>query len=154
MSNMTLEQAKYTLQQNLAQGMECPCCQRFTKRYRRKLNNGMARSLIAIHRWFCQSGHQGHKWLHVVEEMGLTAHHEEYSKLRYWDLLEQDVREDGKPTGLWRITEKGYLFLENRLTVEKYVYLVNAELVGMNGPQVSIKDALGEKFDYEELMAV
>jgi len=35
----TILEAKQLLKDNFAQGIECPCCGQFVKRYKRKLNS-------------------------------------------------------------------------------------------------------------------
>ncbi len=146
----TLDEAHEAFMAGLEKGIECPCCGRFTKRYRRKFNHGMASSLIQIYKWSCQNPGQ---WMHVVEELGMECHHAEYSKSRYWGFLIQEPgKTEGTPSGRWMITDKGGQFVRGGLTVPKYIYLVNSEMVGIGGDDISIKDAIGDHFDYDELM--
>jgi hypothetical protein len=46
---MTLADAQKWLAERVKGGARCPCCNQFTKVYRRQINSGMARSLIAMY---------------------------------------------------------------------------------------------------------
>lgn len=128
-------------------GASCPCCTQFAKVYKRKINAGMARSLISLHRLSASS-----EWIHVPT--ALSARSREEGKLRYWGLLEEEKerREDGGRAGYWRVTDKGHQFALNRITVPKYAKVYDDRFRGLEGDPRSIIDALGDKFDYNELM--
>ena len=44
----TVKEAKTFLRKNFDQGIDCPCCGQFVKKYKRKLNSSMAYALILI----------------------------------------------------------------------------------------------------------
>ena len=44
----TIKEAKEHLRNNFEEGIDCPCCGQFVKLYKRKLNSGMAATLIRI----------------------------------------------------------------------------------------------------------
>ena len=77
-------------------------------------------------------------------------------KLYHWGLIEEMAKDPGDTTrrtsGLWRPTEKGVQFVQCLLQVPKRVYLYNNEILGWDDQTVTIRDALGTKFDYAELM--
>jgi hypothetical protein len=77
------------------------------------------------------------------------------TRLAHWGLVEQESerRPDGGKSGFWRVTPLGERFLLGDATIPKYVYVYDGRALRSGGPQVSIRDALGKKFDYAELMA-
>jgi hypothetical protein len=148
--DVTLEQARDWLRQRTDEGARCPCCTQFAKVYKRAINSGMARALVTMYRV------GGEDWLHkptVLRGLGAAARDE--ALLRYWGLVEEEVavRPDGGRTGWWRVTPKGGLFVLNVTTVQKYALVYDSRCLGLDGPQVSIVDALGTKFNLNDLMA-
>ena len=149
MSGETLDEAKLRLQAGLDEGMTCPCCGQFAKRYRRKFNSGEARSLINIYKrgyWSMLD------WVYIPS---LSAKSREEGKIAYWGLLQEseDEREDGGRAGWWRVTPKGENFIINGLRIPKYVIVYNAACLGFDSNEmVTIKDCLGDKFDLRDLM--
>lgn len=107
----------------------------------------MARSLILMH----QRG--GSDWLHIPT--ALPARSREEGKLRYWGLIEESPieREDGGRAGWWRVTAAGTDFVLGRSTVQKYARIYDDRLLGLVGDWINIYDALGDKFNYDELMS-
>lgn len=146
---MTLAEARRILGERAHDGMRCPCCDQMVKIYRRQVYAEMAKFLTQIYRG------AGREWCHtpsLVPELrgGDTA------KLVHWGLIESmpGEREDGsKRTGWWRVTEKGEQWLHGRVSIPKYALIYNGEFLGFDGGPVTIHDALGERFDYRELMA-
>ena len=134
-------------------GVPCPCCEQNVKLYPRKLNSGMASMLLYIWR-ATQEGHG--PWIHVSHhflEQKKNAVAQEYSKLRFWGLLEEQVDGAGKRVpGVWRITDKGIDFAEDRITVPRTAFVFNNKVWAMSEDTTDIKTALGDKFDYDELM--
>ena len=57
-----------------------------------------------------------------------------------------------KSHGLWRITDKGISFVLNTSHVCEKVKLYNNQAWGFDGSLINIKQALGNKFDYSELI--
>lgn len=59
--SMPLSDARATLRTLVDVGHQCPCCRQFSKVYRRRLNAGMAASLVKL-------------WAAVGERPGVFAH--------------------------------------------------------------------------------
>ncbi len=98
----------------------------------------------------------GKKWAHITTvHPRLAGNGGDLSKLRHWNLIEEkdERRADGGRAGWWRITDEGEQYLQNKLSVPKYVLIYNGRILGFDGPNVSIMDALGTKFNYQQLMA-
>ncbi len=143
--NDTIAAGKAWLRARLDDGSNCPLCGQHAKVYKRKVNSGMARSLIHIYRI------GGRGWVHV---RAIGAQSREEGKLAYWGLLEEQtgVGLHGGRAGYWRVTEKGEKFLKGHILIAKYARVYNGRVLGFEGPDVGIKDALGTKFNYEDLM--
>lgn len=145
---MTLGEARAILRELVDDGHPCPCCSQFAKVYRRKIHAGIARGLIAAYR------HAGREWFHgpTVIQAGDSG---EVSRLRYWGLVEEatERRDDGGRAGWWRVTDRGEAWVRGRATVPKYARIYDGRCLGLTGDPVTIRDALGSRFDYDELMA-
>lgn len=126
---------------------ECEGCGRYTRKYNRKLNSGMARSLIKIWNMSGQSP--------VCIPEVLDDKCREEAKLRFWGLLDKVDRRDaeGKNLGYWRITDAGKAFVLNQSKVKSHALVWGNRLVRLNGGMIGIEDALGKHFSYAELMA-
>ena len=156
----TLAEAKQWLQDHIADGAVCPCCDRYTKLYKRNINSSMAYVLILIHNHF-QSAPEA-EWLHVpsyLNERGLrgcvsAAIRGDWAKLTHWNLLteKQCLCGTGTLAGYYKITARGVAFAQNTCRVAKSVYLRNNEVEHFSDDTVSIRGALGKKFNYSELL--
>jgi len=143
----TIDEARAVLRANIDKGMKCPCCTQMVKMYRRPMSAGMAVALIAIHR-AAPAG----AWVDVKT---IDVRGGDYAKLRYWGLLEMYPQTPDQATrhaGLWRVTDKGRLFVTGALSVPKYARVFDERPKGLVGSPVDIKQALGTKFNYQELM--
>jgi len=145
----TLRAAKVWLAKKLNDGAECPCCGRHSEIYKRSLNSAMVFVLILIDR------SKDYNQLHVpsyinaqVKNPKLAASvRGDWAKLVHWGLIEETRR------GCYRITEKGRLFVRNRSRVPKHVWVYDGEALDQQDTEtVSVVEALGDKFDYSELM--
>lgn len=139
-------------------GGTCPVCTQHVQVYPRTIHSTMARALILMHRHALTSPEPG-GWLNLPELLkrtGLGERGSDTRKLRYWDLIEQmeGTREDGSPrTGWWRVTPLGHQFVRGHALVPKRAHVFNERLLGLDDSTlVSIRDCLGKKFDYDELM--
>jgi len=153
-----LEGAKAFVQTNLRDGVTCPCCGQLCKIYKRKLNSTMALALVLIYQFF--KTHKHADWLHVAAFLVKVKHDSSIAggdvvKLRYWGLLERAAgeRPDGSDRiGRYKITDLGKQFVEGRVAVASHVLLYNQSLLGTATELITIKDALGQRFKYDELM--
>lgn len=118
----------------------------------------MARGLIALHE-YCQANPT--EWVdvtHYLVEEGIIASNSNVALLRHWGLLEaipDAVRPDGSGrVGLYRMTQLGFDFVRGQIKIPKYATLYNQELLALSTAElINIRDALGSKFDYDELMS-
>lgn len=143
-------------------GTECPCCGQFVKLYRRRLNNALAHALILM----VNRPKTSDPWFHVPTYLAsqtatATIRGGDWAKLTYWDLIEPlaaERRDGSKRSGFYKVTDKGYQFARGRITVPKYAYVYNSTLYGFSDGDkypmqtTTIREALGAKFNYAELM--
>lgn len=155
---ITLEEARAWLRERVREGATCPCCKRLAKVYKRKLNSGMAYFLIRLYR------KRGFRPTHINDFIGeekMTASMVGGVLLHQWGLIEeipeweQALSQEKYKSGFYRVTKLGAQFAENRVRVNKFVYLYDNRIVRGDGDEatVSITEALGDKFDYQELWA-
>ncbi len=151
---MGLDKAREELLMAVANGgtVDCPCCYQTAKMYSRLIDSRMAAGLIAVYK------HED-EWVHIPTLANETLKLGNQlggvlAKLRYWGLLEEEKRrrKDGGRAGFWTITDKGVEFVERRVKVKKYAKIYNNRVIELHGDEITIDDALGEKFDYEALM--
>lgn len=129
-------------------GAKCPCCRQMAKVYRRGINAGQAAILV---RWWRQ---YGTKPVMVAEQVKTPGG--DYAKLRYWGLVEDmhARREDGGPAGQWRVTDLGEMFAASKVAIPRFVYVYDNRLLRVDESEsITIQEALGKRFDYDELMS-
>lgn len=151
-AHITLADAQDNLLAVIQDGAECPCCGQFAKVYKRKFNSGIAKALIDLYR----ETEGGHKWFHARNVLvGIGSSSAEYSKPEYWGLMERkkEKKEDGNISGFYKLTDAGRDFILGRRRVEKFVHLYNTLVYGFSGPEITIREAIGDHFNYDELMA-
>ena len=157
----TIAQGQDWLRPRLTVGAICPLCHQFAKIYKRKLSSSMAYALILIYRAF-RNGPD--VWLHVPEYLsrnslfGVVVRGGDWAKLVHWGLIVSkgdEVRDDKSPrTGLYKITDLGRAFVEGRVSVPRYAYIYNEQCLRMSDETlVTIQQALGDRFNYAELMS-
>jgi hypothetical protein len=139
----TMAEARDWLRLRAPKGERCPCCQQFVKVYRRKLNAAMARAVIILH----QHGRGWVQFDHLVRGASSKLGHD-FIGLHYWGLTEKHAER----AGYWRITDKGESFARNESEVNSHAVLYDGRCIRLDGDQLSIRTALGRRFDYDELM--
>lgn len=144
----TLDEARDDLTAKLSDGVTCPCCGQFAKAYPRRVTGGAAASLIRVFR------EHGHDWFRAAGQHGVSALGGEFARMAHWGLIQEELtaRPDGGRSGWWRVTAKGAQFIRSGLTIPKTVVLYDNHIIRFEGPMVTIRQALGEKFNYAVLM--
>ena len=149
----TLGEGKKFLRENWENGTNCPCCTQRVQLYKHKLNSTMTRSLIALY-WLDR--HKPNEWHHVSEFEKWRGGYGggQFAKVKHWGFaIDQDNDDPAKRTsGQWKITQKGRDFVEGQITVPAKVRLFDSKFYGHEGNHINIKESLGSKFDYSELM--
>ena len=88
-------------------------------------------------------------------ELGVSVSYDA-ALLRHWGFIEErgDERPDGNPrAGYYRITPAGRDFACGRASTHQAVFLYNNRRAGQTAETVTIREALGSRFNYNELMA-
>ena len=136
-------------------GTDCPVCTRRVQIYDRNIHSTTAAMLIRLHRLGPGFHHLGDFLSPDGRKIpkGLSGG-PDFAKLRFWGLIESmpHIPNEKKNSGFWQITEKGKAFVLCQITVLKYVSTYSNKVLGFWGPPVTIKDCLGTKFNYLELM--
>jgi hypothetical protein len=151
--NITLIQARKNVMSDREKGTRCPCCDQYAKIYNRKLNSAMARSLILVDKYFSMPDAEEH--LHVERYLTKYTRATDFYKLRFWGLIEAKDRSivDGIPNaGYWKMTQLGKDFVRDLVRVPARVAIYNDSFMGHSTDTINITEALGQKFDYIELM--
>lgn len=149
---VSFNQAKEWLRDQFKTGkaVKCPCCDQTVKRYKRKLNSGMAITLIRIYK------HHNRSQVYVKEFLrkNKMPNNHDWTLLKHWGLLEEvaNTNPEKKNSGVWKITDLGIHFIANRTLVPSHLYFYNSEKIGKTNTTTSIIKALGNKFNYQELM--
>lgn len=151
----TLQEAKDYLKDNWEKGVECPCCKQTVKLYKRKMTSATGIVMIKISK--ADKDDQGYVHLPpILDNLKGTAHQGGYATLaHHWGLIEpmMALRDDGSNrVGYWRLTPAGQDFVEGKTTVARYAKIYNNHCYGLQGDQVGIREVLGNKFSYRELM--
>jgi len=144
--------AKHEMNLGLDKGTHCPLCNRFIKRYKRKMNSGMSRSLIWLYE---EHNDTGKRWIDVGEcAPTFVRRSNEISRLSLWGLVKEKPLsgDDKKSSGMYRITNDGEDFVRGKTEVPSHVFLVNNVVEGFSEGTISIRESLGDKFSYSELM--
>lgn len=154
----TVAEAQSWLRDRVNDGERCPVCTQWAQTYRRTINAGMARSLVEMWRV------GGLTPVHVPTQIGARSREE--GKLAYWELAEPcgnavtpdtapDVAEHfaGRDRGWWRVTAKGRDFALGTTTVPQYAVVFDGRVLGHDGKPITIRDALGTRFDLDALLA-
>jgi hypothetical protein len=148
--DMTLREAREVLRTMVDEGHDCPCCRQHAKVYRRKVHASMAAGLIRAFK-------HGRREFSYLPDTLSHRQNADFAKLVYWSLIEPELearRSDGsKRTGRWRVTAAGEAFLRGTQSIQKYARIYNGRCLSLTGELVTIRAALGKKFNYEELMS-
>ena len=144
----TIADAKAWLRERLREGAECPVCTQYAKTYARTIHSSMASALVRLYR---NDPQDWQAFADVLEHRQIA----DAGKLRYWGLIEEErvLRPDGGRAGWWRLTALGRMFVRREVWVQKYALVYDGTCLGLDGPSITITDALGERFDYAALMA-
>jgi len=142
---------------NREEGCQCKICDQNVKMYKRNFYSSMAVVLIKIYNAIAieEDG-----WLHVEDLLKAdtslpSSTRGDFSKAVHWGLLEKQIgeRDDGSDrVGYYKITQKGCRFVQGHTTIPKWVQIYNKEVMGFAEEHITIKEALGTKFNYTELM--
>lgn len=141
----TIEEARKFIISNMEDGVRCPCCNNYCKLYKRAIHTEVAVFLIKLVRSFSIT----QDWVHIRDIVkSNTKASTDGSYLPHWGLV---IVKD-KRLGYYKPTEKGIQFVHKKITVPKYVYLYRNKIIEFSTQRITISQALGTKFSYQDLM--
>lgn len=149
-----LSEAKKRFKKMIAEdGGDCPCCGRWGKIYKYKVNATMARGLM----WMYSVSPLG-EWVNIQERgPKWLLRSKSLSTAKHWGLIERlelddEENKDTRHSGVWRLTLRGREFVKNKTLIEEHVFIFDDRIVKFSKSMASIVDCLGKKFSYTELM--
>lgn len=160
----TLAEARERLHARLDEGSVCPCCvcpccDQLARLRRYKLDSGIA---YALTQFYVLGGPHHRDWVHYADVTRIAGNTMKFSLAKFWGLLERSGEKmltgQRSPAGRknsrgeWRLPDMGCAFVEGKITVPASILVYNDTCYGMSDEQVTIHQALGDKFDYDELM--
>ena len=153
MGNITLEEAKEQMIANAEDGAPCPCCGRLVKLYKRKLHSEMAAFLCRlVGRWLVDPKYYSTRELCPATSKSST----DGSYLVHWGLVEKEPAQNssGGKAGMYRPTAEGVAFAQRKTSVLSHIHMLCGDVIGFGPKRITIDQALGDKFDYYELMGL
>lgn len=152
---MTLEEARKSLREGWEDGLPCPCCTQFVKLYPNNLTGSRVVGLIQLVRMWEQNPEPVHvKELKLHGDVDVRVVGGTFALMRHWGLIETEENTDPakRASGRWRPTQDGIDFVNGKITQPKTAYIFNNHAWRFGEERVNIREALGIKFNYEELM--
>jgi len=150
----TLENAKEWAREKMREkAISCPLCAQTIKMYERKFTSSQAAFLL---RMAFLVGFDTSIEIHyseVNDKLGFCCN--EYGSIGRWGLIEKclEKRADGNSNGFWHLTNEGVLFAKGESRISGTIMIYNDRRYAFGGDLIYIKDALGDRFDYDELMS-
>jgi hypothetical protein len=137
----TLTEARAAVQQSKEDGVfsHCPCCDQGVKVYPRRITSTMVRQL--------------HQIVHARQpvkprDIKFLSAGRDTAKMAYWGLVVQTLH------GGWTATVRGRQFLYGKCAVPEIAFVYNQQCIGFSENLCTVRDRVGEKFNYDELMGV
>jgi len=154
-NEMTIEQAKQFLRENMTNGTICPCCNNFVKMYQRKLTSTMVFCLIHFKKNMDRNGNDFQRFISILDQMKLTpTQRADWQKLVYFKLIEPETNERGHVrSGFYRLTKIGIDFVNHQTSVPEFANVYNSKVFGYSETKINISQAIKNKFNYLELMS-
>jgi hypothetical protein len=140
-------------------GADCPACHQHVRIYVRPMTSPMARLLVEMYAANEAVGATPATPVHVPvllrQRLRDVAAQGGYVTLAHlWGLIERGFPLQGfDRRGYWGLTNLGVGFVRGAARVPRAVEVYNGRVRGTQGPMITIRDALGEDFDLDALLA-
>ncbi len=158
MEGLTLQAARadYFEAAESTEGGTCPCCDRHGKVNANYLRSGITRGAIWLYNWHCDESFS--RFCHLPTQAPryvLTSNN--MGKLRHWGVVEREVVEtdDGhkhEKSGRYRLTSYGRAFIQGTVRAPECIFTYNDEVWGKGDDLVTVRQALGKSFNYDEII--
>lgn len=147
---VTIAEERTRLKNNIHKGTKCKCCGQMVKLYTRKLYSSQMKGLINLYKKYMNKPDYYH-----ISTFEIVAGGGDFAKMEFFGLIEAQTNTDStkRTSGMWKPTQKGIDFVNGRISVPEAVMIYNQSFVGFTENHIYIKDAIGNKFNYEELMS-
>lgn len=153
-----MEEARTYVEENVDDGVICPCCDGQVKRYRRTIYRAMAIWMILLVRLYRTQFawvHSGHVEK-LRQSLGIEANFRggDPAKLAYWKLTREMINEDTKKrtSGFWQPTEHGMKFADGKLAVRRRAVTLHNRVLWYEGEKRFISASFRNPFDYKKIM--
>lgn len=141
---------EWTLTSLGGRGIICLCCDQRVQLYKRRLDWSMALGLV----WLVRTSGASRHWVHQSRQPKRVLNNGMFAQLAHWGLTEERANARKKQgSGYWRPTDTGIRFAYAEITVPSHVYLYNQQYYGCTDTPLTIREALGTRFSYADLMA-
>lgn len=129
-----------------SRGCVCPACGNYVRIWRRSMISTNAADLIRLVRLY------DGRPLHVREFS--QQRNGNFAALVYWGLIlpSESTDEKKRRSGYWRPTPRGKEWARGEMKVPRYILTRDGHLHGYEGPFINVVEALGRRFDYQELL--
>ena len=138
----------------------CPCCDRLASKDVRTIHSTMAAGLVVLSRLegpVCRAVNV-REIVRALRGRSTVNPAADFAKLRWWGLIESpaaaSVPAGQKSHGWWTLTIRGRDFVAGVTTVPRKVVRWNKKTEGFAGERIGIREALGDAFNYDELLAL
>ena len=146
--SIRVEQARINAHRH--EGTTCAACGQRTQLYRRTISSAMAAWGIRLLRLSrSKSVDTPLSWVSIDD---IPTRGGDYAKLEMWRVIEKLQPTDGRNSGMFRPTALGVAFFSAEAMVPSHVFVYNQRPIAFSEDLISIRDALGTKFDYDALM--
>ena len=128
----------------------CKCCGFLPpKVYRRRMAGAAIRNLIRLASAYVRDP------VPISMNKALGSVGRDETRLRHWGLIREIVVDapDGNPrSGLYCVTPLAFDFIHRRTKLRSHIVTQGGNLIGYDGDQIGIEEAVGKNFDYRALM--
>jgi hypothetical protein len=145
----SIEALREFISQHRKEGLTCLACDQHVQEYRWAPYKS---SITVLGKLYRHRRDNGETYIHS-SKVKLAGHGGHASQLARWGLVEFEPhpRGDGGKTGRVRITDKGAMFFTGAITITKYCWVFNNEVLYFEGPPISVYDIVGD-FNFNEHM--
>lgn len=152
----SVEEARAMVRAGLDEGVTCPCCGKYARRYSRKFNKSMARSLLWLAHTYVHR--EVRDWVDVPNlAPRWLVRTNQLATVRWWGLVERrptDATDSTKHSGLWRPTKAGLRFAHKQATIPSRAITYNGRVEELVGDPMTLADVLGVNFNYASLFEI
>lgn len=139
MIRTVMQHQRHVVQRKLLSGnAKCPLCSRELKVRQYQISMTQLKALADLY------AELELEWGYPSKEFHARNTHGDYAKLRHWGLLERGGRNntDGR---MWRVTDKGFLFLSNRIRLPRFVKIYEGKVISTSSDEVTAAVLMIEK---------